>query len=199
MFCRFLDAYKSNGVPIWGLTTQNEPTDGLIPWFTFNCMGFTPQMMRDFIKLDLGPALAAANYGPDQLKLIIMDDQLLFVQAWADAIYRDSEAARYVSGLGFHWYLNNWSPLIALDETIKTYPNYFLLATEACEGSSPFDFQKVSLGNWKRAESYANDIITVVKVEVKSLVVPNSYSFRLISFRPMSEYLTVEHNERGRD
>ena len=46
-------------------------------------MALSARRMRDFIKLDLGPALAAAH---------------------------DAEAARYVVGAGFHWYdTMSWS------------------------------------------------------------------------------------------
>ena len=36
---RFLQEYSAAGVKMWGLTAQNEPVDGNIPDFSFNCMG----------------------------------------------------------------------------------------------------------------------------------------------------------------
>lgn len=50
---RFIEEYKSQGVSIWGLTIQNEPNDGFIPDFSFQCMGMHADEQRDFIKLDL--------------------------------------------------------------------------------------------------------------------------------------------------
>lgn len=51
---RFLDSYKDQGVEFWGMTAQNEPIDGRIPFFPFQCMGFSDKMQRDFIATDLG-------------------------------------------------------------------------------------------------------------------------------------------------
>jgi hypothetical protein len=32
--------FREEGVDFWGLTAQNEPMDGNIPDFSFNCMGW---------------------------------------------------------------------------------------------------------------------------------------------------------------
>ena len=34
-FVKFLEAYEKNGVKIWGLTAQNEPSTGFIPGYEF--------------------------------------------------------------------------------------------------------------------------------------------------------------------
>ena len=51
--CRFIEEYERNGIKLWAVTAQNEPIDGFAKNFTFNCMGFTPEQQRDFIKMDL--------------------------------------------------------------------------------------------------------------------------------------------------
>lgn len=40
---RFLESYANHNISFWGLTTQNEPTDGLVKDFQFNAIGWTPQ------------------------------------------------------------------------------------------------------------------------------------------------------------
>jgi len=65
-----------------------------------------------------------------------------------------------VAGVGVHWYLNAIAPATVLDETHDLDPSKFILATEACAGSLPFE-EKVILGSWERAEQYAADIIEV--------------------------------------
>src|SRR5260370_34486961 len=100
---RFLDAYKSNGVNIWGITIENEPFNGLVPSYAWNSMGFTAEQQRDFLKLDLGPILEAAGYGANTTQVMICDDQREWVHTWANTIYADKEASKYVSGLAFHW------------------------------------------------------------------------------------------------
>ena len=82
--CRFVEEYGKHGVPIWGLTTQNEPSDGNIYRFPFQAMGWTPEMQRDFVKLDLGPALH--SNGLQHVQLMIMDDQRLFLPYWAKVV-----------------------------------------------------------------------------------------------------------------
>src|SRR5699024_6691350 len=110
----------------------------------------------------LGPMLNASGYGKDHLKLMVIDDQRPFLGKWCDVILADKRAAQYVSGIAFHWYLNMLTSPDVLDEVRKKHPDYFLLSTEACEGSSPWvpNSKKVSLGDWQRAENYAYDIIT---------------------------------------
>ena len=122
-------------------------------------MAFSPELQRDFIKLDLGPKLAASGYGPDKLKIMIMDDQRMLLPEWANIVLSDADASQYVSGIGFHWYTNALAPPELLDLTHQAHPDKFILSTEACEGSSPLEPQKVVLGSWQRAENYAKDII----------------------------------------
>ncbi|XP_013793530.2 glucosylceramidase-like, partial [Limulus polyphemus] len=158
-FIRFLEAYEAYNISFWGLTTENEPTNGLQYNFSFQCLGFTPESQRDFIKMHLGPSLENAGYGPKKIKMMIMDDQRFLLPKWADVVLSDPEAARYVSGVGFHWYWNEISPPELLDITHNSFPEQFLLATEACEGSWPWEH--VILGSWERAEGYAHDILEV--------------------------------------
>ena len=157
---RFLDAYKQNGVDMWGLTVENEPTAGLNPNYHFNCLGFTPEMERDFVKMNLGPTLAKAGYGTDRVKLMIQDDVRDTLIEWADVVFADKDAAKYVSGIAFHWYHNSFAnaSVTVQDITHDAYPKYFLLSTEACK---ELKGAKLKLGSWENGESYAYDIITV--------------------------------------
>lgn len=57
----------------------------------------------------------------------------------------DPEAAKYVDGIGFHWYLDfdmevNWYHYVS--DAHKTYPKLLLLPTEACEGYLPWSMVK---------------------------------------------------------
>ncbi|KAF6031271.1 GBA [Bugula neritina] len=153
---RFLSEYKKQGLNIWGLTAQNEPLDGRLPFFPFQCLGFTATQQRDFIAMDLGPALHSGGFG--DVKLMILDDDTLSLPDWANTIYSDESASQYVSGLGVHWYLNGYLSYNRITETHLVDPTKFILATEACAGSAFYE-KKVMLGNWDRAEQYASDIM----------------------------------------
>ncbi|XP_037073434.1 lysosomal acid glucosylceramidase-like [Pollicipes pollicipes] len=156
-FVRFLEEYEAAGVPIWGVTTQNEPVDGLVPGFSFNCMGWTAETQGSWVRDNLGPTLRASAF--NATKVMILDDQREMLPAWADVVLADEETASYVDGIAIHWYGDPFFPASALTATHDRHPNKFLLNTEACEGSYPWEPQKVELGSWRRAQTYAADII----------------------------------------
>ena len=78
-------------------------------------MGYTPEMERDFIKEDLGPVLSSRGHA--DVKIIMLDDQRIFLKSWADTILSDPLAAKYVAGIGVHWYLDKYLPAKVLSET----------------------------------------------------------------------------------
>lgn len=81
---RFLEEYRSYNVAFWGLTAENEPAEGLVPDYPLQALGFTPETQRDFVAEDLGPALHQAGLG--HVKLMILDDQRLFLPSWAKTV-----------------------------------------------------------------------------------------------------------------
>lgn len=157
-FVRFLDEYKANGVEFWGLTAQNEPEDGLVPGFSFNCMGWNASTQREWIVENLGPSLENNGYG--DVKLMILDDQRPLVPKWAREVFEDPRALDYVDGIAVHWYIDEFVPLPnALDIAHEEFPDKFILYTEACTGDRPWDLVKVQLGSWERAERYLHNIL----------------------------------------
>ncbi len=82
-------------------------------------MGYTPEMERDFIKEDLGPVLSSRGHA--DVKIIMLDDQRPFLTSWADTILSDPEAAKYVAGIGVHWYMDKYLPAKVLSETHDRY------------------------------------------------------------------------------
>jgi glucosylceramidase len=78
-------------------------------------MGFTPEAERDFIKYDLGPTLSQEGY--KDVKIMMLDDQRLFVSHWANTILGDPGAAKYVSGIAVHWYWDWLTPASYLTDT----------------------------------------------------------------------------------
>jgi glucosylceramidase len=142
---------------MWGITIVNEPGCGNSPNYSFNCLGFTAESERDFLKMDLGPALTKAGYDKNNLKIMIFDDQRPELPHAADTILKDLESAKYVSGIAFHYYNNKDTNLVNLDTVNHAHPNYFILSTEASESWAGH----IAVENWDTAEKYAHDIITV--------------------------------------
>jgi len=142
------------------LTAQNEPTTGYLYDFNWQTQGFTPQMQRDFIKNNLGPALHANGFV--NVTIMILDDQRFMLPSWARTVLQDQEARKYISHIAVHYYVDQFTPASVLDATHNEFPNVPLFGTEACiEGVGSFDPKRkpVLLGSWERAENYANDII----------------------------------------
>ena len=155
-----MDAYTKHNVSLWAITAQNEPLVGFNDKYQWNSLGFSAEMMRDFIKLNLGPTLAKAGYGIDRLKQIIIDDQRPHVSHWAHVILSDPQASKYVSGMAFHWYENTVDNIVELDKAHNEFPDYFLLATEGCEEWKGRK-DKVQLGDWQAFDRYAFNVISV--------------------------------------
>ncbi|XP_063055307.1 lysosomal acid glucosylceramidase [Engraulis encrasicolus] len=156
-YIRFMEEYKKFNLSFWAITTGNEPTAGMMTGYSFQALGFTPETQRDWVAKDLGPALHASPFA--DTRVIMLDDNRLLLPHWAKVVLSDVHAARYLHGIGVHWYFNHLVPAgISLGTTHRLFPDYFLLATEACAGWSPLD-HGVKLGSWERAEEYAHDII----------------------------------------
>jgi glucosylceramidase len=103
-FSKYLDAYKEEGIDIWGITVENEPLGNDSNW---ESMHFTPEEQNEFVKNHLGPQLE--NDGYADIKLLGYDqnrhEELI---EWVDAMYDDPEAAKYYDGTAVHWYASTF-------------------------------------------------------------------------------------------
>eukprot|EP00008_Paramoeba_atlantica_P002781 CAMPEP_0201484756 /NCGR_PEP_ID=MMETSP0151_2-20130828/8906_1 /ASSEMBLY_ACC=CAM_ASM_000257 /TAXON_ID=200890 /ORGANISM="Paramoeba atlantica, Strain 621/1 / CCAP 1560/9" /LENGTH=414 /DNA_ID=CAMNT_0047868561 /DNA_START=332 /DNA_END=1576 /DNA_ORIENTATION=+ len=149
-YSKYLQSYQNLGLPIWGVTAQNEPTQSV----SWNSMFWTAEQQRDWIKTDLGPQLEQDGFG--DVKIMILDDQRNVISDWVPVVLGDPDAYRYVAGTGVHWYVPSFYS--ALTNIHEQYPDKFILATEACNGYLPLT-PAVKLGDWGRAENYVSDMI----------------------------------------
>lgn len=151
-FVKFIKAYEADGIPVWGLTVQNEP----MAKQTWESCLYTAQEERDFIKNFLGPALW--NNGLKDKKLIAWDHNRDLIYHRASTILSDPEAAKYVWGIGFHWY-ESWTGA-PTPENVKrvaeAFPATNLLLTEAC--NYPFSWD--TFDQWKWGENYGAAMIS---------------------------------------
>jgi len=144
---RFIQEYEKAGIPIWGLTVQNEPMAAQI-WES--CI-YTADDERDFIRDFLGPMLHSA--GLSRIKLMIWDHNRGIIYQWAKVVYGDPEAAKYIWGMGYHWYSGDHFDNLRLVH--ETFTDKKLLFTEGCV--FPFDWTKID--NWNWGELYARSMI----------------------------------------
>jgi glucosylceramidase len=126
-FSRYLQAYREQGIEIWGITPENEPLGNDGNW---DSMHFTPESMRDFIRDHLGPRLRQDGW---DTRILIFDQNRDHVEEWADVILSDPEAAKYVWGTAVHWYSStvDWYPK-ALNSVHERYPDKHILHSEGC-------------------------------------------------------------------
>ncbi|KAK3909828.1 Lysosomal acid glucosylceramidase [Frankliniella fusca] len=160
---KFLDAYEAEGFHYWGITTGNEPINGLVDGvIRFNSMGWTPGAMRTWLGQHLGPTLRGTDgRGASQhadVKILILDDQRVLMPLWTSYVVMDKDAVKYVDGFAIHWYANYLSPLLSLEISHIFSPDKFIFNTEASNGFQNWD-RHVVLGSWERAEAYADDIL----------------------------------------
>lgn len=151
-FVKFVRAYEKEGIPIWGITVQNEPMATQI-WES--CI-FTAEEERDFVKNFLGPTFEKS--GLKAKKIIAWDHNRDLVYQRSSTYLDDPAAAKYIWGIGFHWY-EDWSGGTQVFDNIRrvkeAYPNTNLLFTEGCNG--PFKMEGVN--DWKLGERYGSSMI----------------------------------------
>jgi glucosylceramidase len=151
-YVAFIKAYEKSGIPIWGLSTQNEP----MATQTWESCIYTGNEERDFIKNFLGPTLQHAGLGDK--KIIAWDHNRDLLYQRASTVLDDPEAAKYVWGVGFHWY-ESWTGGGKIFDNVRriaeAYPNTNLIFTEGC----PDRFNPDSLNDWKWGEEYGRNMI----------------------------------------
>jgi glucosylceramidase len=151
-YTKFIKAYQSEGIPIWGLTIQNEPM-ATQKWES--CI-YSADEERDFLKNYLGPTLKREGLGDK--KIIVWDHNRDLIYQRASTILADPEVAKFVWGIGFHWY-EPWSGGDPMFDNVKlvqdTFPDKNLIFTEGCADS--YDLQKIH--EWRLGELYGRSMI----------------------------------------
>lgn len=151
-FAKFIKSYENEGVPIWGLTIQNEPM-AVQRWES--CI-YTAEEERDFLKYHLGPTLE--REGLQDKKIIVWDHNRDLLFDRASVILNDPEANKYVWGTGFHWY-EDWKdgkPMFNnVGKVATAFPDKKLIFTEGC--NEGFDINRIQ--DPKLPERYAKAMI----------------------------------------
>jgi glucosylceramidase len=146
-YTRFIEEYGKLGVPIWGLTVQNEP----MAVQTWESCIYTGEDERDFVKNYLGPQLQKA--GMSDIKLMVWDHNRGMMVQRAAAVLDDPEAAKYVWGTAFHWYVGDHFENVG--KVHEAYPDKQLVFSEGC--NYPFDWKTIE--QWQWGENYGRSMI----------------------------------------
>jgi glucosylceramidase len=151
-YTKFITAYEREGIPVWGISIQNEP----MATQTWESCIYTAEDERDFLKNFLGPTMKREGLG--DRKIIVWDHNRDLIYQRASTILNDPKAAQYVWGIGYHWY-EPWSGGDQMFDNVKlvheTFPNTKLLFTEGTVDS----FKPQDITSWRLGEAYGRSMI----------------------------------------
>ncbi len=151
-YVKFIKTYEKEGIPVWGLSVQNEPM-ATQSWES--CL-YTADDERVFIKKYLGPTLVKGGLGGKKLMAWDHNRDLMYQQA--STILGDPDAAKYIWGIAYHWY-ETWTGAGMNFENerrvAEAFPDKKLMFTEGCV--EKFDFSR--LHDWVLGERYGYSMI----------------------------------------
>ncbi len=126
-FSKYIDAYKAEGIDIWGFTVENEPLGNDSNW---ESMHFTADEMTAFVQNHLGPKLEADGH---EVKILGYDQNREHLSEWVDAMYKNEATSKYFDGTAIHWYASTFEVFPKeLQYAHQKAPNKYLIQTEAC-------------------------------------------------------------------
>ena len=142
---RYVHEYRKMGIPVWGLTIQNE-VNTRQNWES--CV-MTADEERQFAVEYLRPALKEVQasdvelYFWDHSKESVLDRTIEFMY--------DKKEVEGIQGVAVHWYAGDHFD--ALRMVKERYPGLKLISTEACVNNYTDN------PSWEHAERYAHDVI----------------------------------------
>ena len=127
-FSKYIDAYKAEGIDIWGFTVENEPLGNDNNW---ESMHFSPEEMTLFVQNHLGPKLEADGKG--DVKILGYDQNREHLKEWVDVMFKDEASSKYFDGTAVHWYASTYEVFPeALQYAHNKAPGKHLIQSEAC-------------------------------------------------------------------
>lgn len=151
-YTKFIKSYRAAGVPLWGITIQNEP----MATQTWESCVYQADAERDFLKNHLGPVMA--QEGTSDVNIMVWDHNRDLIVQRAQTIFDDPTAAKYAWGIGFHWY-EDWSGGTQMYGNVelvsRLYPDKHIVFTEG----TPANFDSTAYGRWSLGEAYGKSMI----------------------------------------
>jgi glucosylceramidase len=130
-FSKYLEAYKKEGINIWGITVINEPHGNGNNWESTH---FSPEEMTVFVQNHLGPKLEKDGW--KDIKIFGYDQNRAGLPEWVDAMYKNEATSKYFAGTAIHWYESTYDYFAKeLQYAHHKAPNKYLIETEGCVDS----------------------------------------------------------------
>ena len=141
---KFIKAYEKEGIKISSITVQNEPNAEQ----TWDSCLYSAEEERDFVRDHLGEKMKELG-----VRILVWDHNRERIIERAEVMLSDKKAAKYVSGIAFHWYSGEYYE--ELEAFHKLYPDMDIVFSEGC-CKLPRDEDGVTA----TAERYAHDMIS---------------------------------------
>ena len=141
-FVKYVQAYETEGVPIFALTMQNEPMH--VP-HDYPGLGMMAREQTAFLRDHLGPEFQKARLAT---KILIFDHNWDLID-YPIAVLNDSNAARFAGGIATHCYGGSAT---AQDELHQRFPTKEIWMTE-CSG-----------GDWQKGKVLQQQVQLVINV-----------------------------------
>eukprot|EP00930_Biecheleria_cincta_P019600 TRINITY_DN14913_c0_g1_i1.p1 TRINITY_DN14913_c0_g1~~TRINITY_DN14913_c0_g1_i1.p1 ORF type:complete len:609 (-),score=60.06 TRINITY_DN14913_c0_g1_i1:244-2043(-) len=149
---KWIQAYRDKGIPIWGITVQNEPTSPNI----FESTVMPAEEQAEFVAWHLGPTVKGWH---PEVKIFAFDHNkdLLVDYTYGVAYGAGGAALKYLDGVAFHWYAGDYFQNVATVRQV--FPQLMMLASEATYERSHFANHWSPTWDWSHGLGYAHDII----------------------------------------
>ncbi|KNC29753.1 hypothetical protein FF38_05244 [Lucilia cuprina] len=153
---KWVEIMEKNGLPVWALSTGNEPMNGLVfmNFVKFMSLGWSPLHQAEWLSDHFGPTIRNSKY--KDLIIFGNDDQRYTFPNWFHVMKKKrADSVDYINALGVHWYWDEIFKPSFIDKTLEKMPEKLLLITESCIGDKPWQKSVPALGSWYRGEKYA--------------------------------------------
>ncbi|XP_017874257.1 PREDICTED: glucosylceramidase [Drosophila arizonae] len=158
---KWIDLMAKNDLPIWAISTGNEPMNGILfmVFVKFMSMGWTPQTQAIWVADHLGPTIRNSKY--KDLFIFSNDDQRYTSPFWFKQMNRTRpNSLQYIDGVALHWYWDEIFGNSFVHSTNEFMANKIQIISESCIGDKPWQKAAPLLGSWERAEKYARSFMS---------------------------------------
>lgn len=161
---KWVELMESNGLPIWAISTGNEPTNGVFFMFfvKFMSLGWTPQTQAIWLDEHLGPTFRKSKY--KDIVIFGNDDQRYTSPYWFKLMNQTRpNSLKYIDGVALHWYWDEIFGSSFVEKTNDYMVDKIQIISESCIGDKPWQQAKPLIGSWDRAEKYGRSYMSHIK------------------------------------
>lgn len=165
---KWLALMEKDNVPIWALSTGNEPaTAYLVP---FQILGWRASNQAKWIAENLAPTIAKSNYS--NIEIHGFDDNRDKFLSWIGEMNETyPKSMKYIRALNIHGYLDRTTSPYILDQMHLAFNDKPIVYSEmSFGGMNMVGEHGPKLGSWMRAEQLIHILISALNHSVVSYI-----------------------------